>query len=90
MVSAVQVDCAEVLSPGKGNGNGVRHSAAVISDMPATEQVSSICRLLGKEGFSVDVLSTENLAAPPALQKRYDVAVLDLIRFDGQGQHACR
>ena len=88
MVSTVQLDRAEIRS--SDHGNGVRHAAAIVSDIPATEQVSPLCRLLGKEGFSVDVLSTEDLAAHPAIAKRYDVAVLDLIRFDGPGQHACR
>ncbi len=87
MVSTVQVDHAEIRSP--DHGNGVRRSAAIVSDIPATEQVTPLCRLLGKEGFAVDVLSTEELAAHPTLPKHYDVAVLDLIRFDGQGQHAC-
>ncbi len=83
MVSAMQVDQAEVRS--SDNGNGVRHTAAIVSDIPATEQVTPLCRLLAKEGFAVDVLSTEALAAHPTLLKRYDVAVLDLIRFDGKG-----
>ncbi|MCH8878404.1 MAG: response regulator transcription factor [Planctomycetes bacterium] len=88
MVSTVQVDQAEIRS--SDNGNGVRHTAAIVSDVPATEQVTPLCRLLVKEGFAVDVLSTESLATHPTLVKHYDVAVLDLIRFDGQGQHACR
>ena len=46
MVSTVQVDHAEVRS--SGSGNGVRHSAAIVSDIPATEQMTPLCRLLGK------------------------------------------
>jgi len=87
MVSTLQVDHAEIRS--SDHDNGVRHSAAIVSDISGTEQVSPLCRLLDKEGFAVDVLSTADLAAHPALQKHYDVAVLDLVRFDGQGEHAC-
>ncbi len=87
MVTTIQLDPVEIRP--SVQGSGVRHSAAIVSDIAGAEQVNPLCRLLGKEGFAVDVLSTAELAARPALPKRYDVAVLDLIRFDGQGEHAC-
>ncbi len=87
MVTTIQLDPVEIRP--SVQGSGVRHSAAIVSDISGAEQVNPLCRLLGKEGFAVDVLSTAELAARPTLPKHYDVAVLDLIRFDGQGEHAC-
>lgn len=87
MVSVPQTESTVV--PGVRFGAGQRQSAAVISDRPGTEQVIPLCRLLDKEGFQVDVLSAMDLFSNGAVCKSYDVAVLDVTRFDSLGQHAC-
>ncbi len=88
MVSIPQTGSTVV--PGAGLGAGRRQSAAVISDRSGTEQVMPLRRLLDREGFQVDVLSATDLFSNGAVCTSYDVAVLDVARFDGLGLHACK
>lgn len=87
MVSITQLERAEVAE--KVRSNGAKHRAAVVSDVPRAEQVNPLCRLLDNEGFAVDLISTDALSSANPLGKSYDVAVLDVVRFDYQGQNAC-
>ncbi len=87
MVSTSQMARTEPLRD--NYGNGARHNAAIVSDVARSEQMTPLCRLLDNEGFEVDLLWTEDLLSNTSAPKCYDVALLDVIRFDGQGQHAC-
>lgn len=87
MVSITQLERAEVEATETAQSNGTRYNAAVVSDVPLAEDINPLCRLLGKEGFAVELISTDALEHTPG--KSFDVAILDLVRFDYQGQQAC-
>lgn len=64
-------------------------NAAVISDSTRVNQITPLCKLLNNEGFDVDLLWTEEVTANRPISKSYELAVLDVVRFDDGGQNAC-
>ena len=90
MVSATPFQLQRPEESSQGQLGGLRQSAAIVSDVPQAEQVAPLCRLLMSEGFHVELMSKEQVLLGPSAGTPYDLAVLDLIRFDSQGERACR
>lgn len=88
MVSPTPINCIKGNSPSQLGG--IRQNAAIVSDVPQAGAVEPLCRLLNSEGFSVDLMSKDQMLLSTSAGKPYDLAILDLIRFDGQGERACR